>query len=112
MVQATEQGFFGLRRIGAAKPIAAAALDAVEAREGSRLPPSYRALLEGWGVGQLCGFAWVLDPTRPDSSWAFWRSHLKKDALMFRREYKQWRAIDDATWMRLVVWADLDGKAL
>ncbi|HEU4403878.1 MAG TPA: SMI1/KNR4 family protein [Polyangiaceae bacterium] len=103
----------GLRLLGPARPIDRGALDEVERREGFRLPPSYRALLGAWGAGgRLCGFAYLLDPTDPTprSSWRFYREFMPTDGAEFRREYGQWRAVDDETWARLVVWADLDGK--
>lgn len=55
----------GLRRVGPSRPLSKEALDAAERRGGLRFPPSYRALVETWGVGRLCGFVFLLDPTEP-----------------------------------------------
>src|SRR5262245_50875201 len=96
----TDKEILGLRLLGPARPISAKQLDEAEQREGLRLPPSFRSLLEGYGAGSLCDLFHLLDPTdeSPHSGWRFFRKFMREDGLTFRREYQHWKRISDRTW--------------
>src|SRR4051794_28982658 len=110
----SEECIGGMLRVGDPRPIELEALERVEARDGFALPPSYRELLGRWGLGILCALIPLLDPTYegPRSGWAAWRETLRNSWLLKRRDRGFWKAADDATWERLVIWAVYFNTAL
>jgi hypothetical protein len=102
----------GLRLVGNRHPIAPEAIARAERRDGFAYPPSFRTLLTTWGLGQLCGWLPILDPTdaSPHASWSFFRRHLVEHKRLY--DDRDRAEISDRTWDALRVWANRDDDSL